>query len=426
MTTDFNRIHDIVRKACSADDYSLSIRTDDSLETRFAQNAITQHLTGEGIGVSLHVAFGAQTGSAKINSNDPDTIVQLVKTAEETARVNQPDPEFVPSAEAAILPALDDFCPATAAVDEKTTVDNIVRCVEFAGKLGADISGFSSRIVTRNALFTKNGFAGTDAQTSFSHSMTMRKGAVETKVAQGVKDYATFSVEALLERLHNQYIALDTPQVFEPCRIPVILRPEAVCNLFLYLMWSMDRRDADEGVSPFANALGTAFFGSLFNMRSTLKDPALLTPLFGGGGIVSREIDWSQNGVLTELSTDRAYARMKGLVPGRFHNQDIAGGTTSDEEMMRMAGRGLIVNRMWYIRSVDARKGEYTGMTRDGVLYFEDGKIRHAVNNLRFNEVIYDVTRRILALGEQYQVEPDKKVPTMLVNDFNFVDRTSF
>jgi len=67
-----------------------------------------------------------------------------------------------------------------------------------------------------------------------------------------------------------------------------------------------------------------------------------------------------------------------------------------------------------------------TGMTRDGVLYFEDGKVKHAVNNLRFNEIPHEATKRILALGESIACESTVMMPTLLVDNFNFVDTTSF
>jgi predicted Zn-dependent protease len=60
------------------------------------------------------------------------------------------------------------------------------------------------------------------------------------------------------------------------------------------------------------------------------------------------------------------------------------------------------------------------------VLYFEAGKVRHAVNNLRFNEIPHEMTRRVLALGSNKLSAPSANLPTMLIDDFNFVDKTSF
>jgi predicted Zn-dependent protease len=94
--------------------------------------------------------------------------------------------------------------------------------------------------------------------------------------------------------------------------------------------------------------------------------------------------------------------------------------------MMKQVERGVIVNNLWYIRPVDTKSGEWTGLTRDGVLYFENGEIQHSLTNFRWNEVLHDVTKRILALGPPVQLRPEIVVPTMLIDDFNFVDVTTF
>lgn len=123
---------------------------------------------------------------------------------------------------------------------------------------------------------------------------------------------------------------------------------------------------------------------------------------------------------------NKFYAAKKGVEPLNMNNIIIPGSGTSEEEMMKMVPRGIIINSMWYIRMVDMKKGELTGLTRDGVMYFEDGKIKNAVHNFRWNEVIPEVTERILALGKEDIVSLTMKVPTMLINSFNFVDTTTF
>jgi hypothetical protein len=65
-------------------------------------------------------------------------------------------------------------------------------------------------------------------------------------------------------------------------------------------------------------------------------------------------------------------------------------------------------------------------MTRDGVLYFENGKIQHAVNNFRWNEIPHEVSHRILGSGESIPCNGNFRIPAMLIDDFNFVDTTSF
>jgi len=215
-------------------------------------------------------------------------------------------------------------------------------------------------------------------------------------------------------------------QSFEPQKIAVILRPGALQELIWYLGWMMNRRQSDEGFTPFTGQLGKPFFGEKFTWYSTLKRSELVCTPYNHEGIVASELAWVENGVLKNMPTSRHWAKEVSGTPCSTYNIYIPGGDATEAQMMQMVPRGLIINRFWYIRTVDAKAGELTGMTRDGVLYFEDGKVKHAVNNLRFNEIIHDATRRILALGANELASSHASVPTMLIDNFNFVDKTTF
>src|SRR3546814_15485787 len=61
--------------------------------------------------------------------------------------------------------------------------------------------------------------------------------------------------------------------------------------------------------------------------------------------------------------------------------------------------RGLLLTTLWYIRTVDPAVLLLTGLTRDGVYLIEDGEVRAAVNNFRFNESPLDLLRRATEAG---------------------------
>jgi len=157
-----------------------------------------------------------------------------------------------------------------------------------------------------------------------------------------------------------------------------------------------------------------------------LNDPELNAAKFVNGGIPTENIDWIRKGVIKNMRSDRYYARLKNHKALSPYNIVVEGGNSSEADMMKMVKRGIIVNNFWYIRPVDRKVGEWTGLTRDGVLYFEDGKIQKSVTNFRWNEIIHEVTKRILAFGPVVQQEYYAKVPTLLIDDFNFVDVTTF
>jgi predicted Zn-dependent protease len=415
-----------IRKNCQADDYTFSMNSTDNLLTRFAQNGITQHISGENMYLGLEVAFVNKTGAASVNRLDEDSLKFLIKTAESMARLNQPDPEFVPSELAHKLPKVNNYCDNTAHLSVEKIVDNIDKCVNNAKSKKAKVSGISEKHLHNFFLSTKNGFKGFDQSTSFSHSMTMKKDDVETKVSRSVKDHAKFSMDELVDQLNTQFDSLQKPLQLEKGRLPVILRPAAVLNWLIYLIWTFDRRNTDEGLTPFTGQIGKKFFGEKFTFRSRMDDPDLAVNKFSRDGIPGRNMDWIVKGVLKNMSVSRYYARQKKLQPTSPYNVIVEGEGSSEAEMMKIVDRGVIVNRLWYIRPIDRKTGEWTGLTRDGVLYFEDGKIKNSVTNFRWNEILHEATKRILALGESVQQEYYARIPAMLIDDFNFVDVTTF
>lgn len=417
---------DVILRNCGADDYIFRIDQRESHKTRFAQNAITQHMAGTTCSVDLTVAFGNKTGSASTNQLDNESLKGLVDTARQIAMVNLPDPEYVPTEPQRDVADTNNFSEETAGVSVEDIVRSIRKCVDNAESRDAKVSGMVEKHLRGGYLATKNGFRGFDRFSDFSHSMTLKKDDVETKVSKGVKNLADFDLDHLLEQLNSQFDSLQKPERMDAQKIPVILRPEAVMNLFDYVYAMMDMRDADEGVSPFTGQLGKRFFGDRFTLKSVLDDSTLIAPKFSNSGLPAEPTTWINRGVIENLPTTRYYARLKNLKATFPFNSYIEGHDSSEEEIMNQAGRGLIINNFWYIRTVDSKRGELTGMTRDGILYFENGKVKHAVNNFRWNEVLHEATRRILALGESIPHSSNSRIPTMLIDSFNLVDTTSF
>jgi len=419
-------IEKYIREHTQADDFICFVSENESHETRFAQNGITQHIAGPKLSISLELSFGEKSGSCRVNQADEASLDFLIKTAEDIARLAPADPEHMPSAGPAKLPKVENCAKATMKLKPKTMVDIVQKSINKAIAANALVSGMCEKHLLKSWTFTKNGFAGSNEGSSFGHSMTLKKGEVETKVSYEAKDYAPFDLDQEFARLKSQAKALASMQSFEAQKIAVILRPEALQELIWYMTWMMNRRQSDEGFTAFTGQMGQKFLGEKFSLYSTLKHKSLSAFPFSSEGLPSTETTWVENGVIKNMPANRYWAQKVGCEPLHIFNMYIPGAESSEEEMMKMVPRGLIINRFLYIRAVDMKVGELTGMTRDGVLYFEDGKIKHAVNNLRFNEIPHEMTRRILALGAEKLASPAMIAPTVLVDGFNFVDKTTF
>ena len=70
----------------------------------------------------------------------------------------------------------------------------------------------------------------------------------------------------------------------------------------------------------------------------------------------------------------------------RFRDSSSTAILETLEDLIKDTKKGILVSRLWYIRTVDPQTLLYTGLTRDGTFYIENGKIKHPVKNFRFNE----------------------------------------
>jgi predicted Zn-dependent protease len=97
----------------------------------------------------------------------------------------------------------------------------------------------------------------------------------------------------------------------------------------------------------------------------------------------------------------------------------MSGSEQSLSDLIAQTERGILVNRAWYVRYVNPRTLEVTGMTRDGTFWIEDGKIAYPIKNLRFNQSLPDMLRDIDALST-VQRFGGRVMPGVRVKAFNF------
>jgi len=93
--------------------------------------------------------------------------------------------------------------------------------------------------------------------------------------------------------------------------------------------------------------------------------------------------------------------------------------------MIKSTKRGILVTKLWYIRSVDPQTLLLTGLTRDGTFFIEDGVIKYPVKNFRFNESPIIMLNNLEALGKPERTvstESDRNylIPPMKIREFTF------
>ncbi len=431
------KILDKVLAYSKADETSVSLSGDRTGNIRYARNSVST--SGESTNLSLGVTavFGKRSGTATINEFDDVSLEKTVRRAEEIARLAPENPEYMPVLGPQTYLQTSTFAESTDRITPdfraQATFDSLDPCrqknLTAAGYM-EDTTGFTA-IANSKGLFGYNRATGVD----FSITVRTADGTGSGYAARDVNDVSKLSTKAATEVAMQKALASSTARAIEPGKYTVILEPTAAVELLENMMGSMDARSADEGRSFLSKKGGGTRLGEkLFDERVTIyTDPMNaelpLAPFgggggrFGGGGGDGRpqeKVTWIEKGVVKNMSYSRYWAEKKGVKgtppPGGII---MMGGTQSLADLIKSTDKGILVTRLWYIRAVDPQTLLYTGLTRDGTFYIENGQIKFPVKNFRFNESPVIMLNNLEAMGKPVRAG-GHLIPPMKIRDFTF------
>lgn len=422
-----------VKALSKADEVLVSVGSAHQSDVRFAANQMSTAGSVRSTSLTVTSVIGRKHATAVTNDLSSDSLRRVVEQSERLARLSPDDPEWLPVLGPQRYLPVQGYVDATANVTAADRARAALTALEPARKAGdLQAAGFLLVNARSSALGTSKGLFAYDRSTSANYTLTVRTADGTGSGWAGVEDndwrkidFAKVSNAAIEKaRLSRNPIAL------APGRYTVILEPQAVGDLVSLLGGALQARLADEGRSAFAkpggNKLGERIMDPRVTIISDPQDPQLLLQPFSGEGLPSRRMTWIENGVLKSLAYSRFWAQKQGkeATPGAG-SLKMLGGPTTTAEMIRSTPRGILVTRLWYLRSVDPRTILYTGLTRDGVFLIEDGKITKAVKNFRFNESPLFMLNNVEAIGPAIRIAGAENngtfvMPTLKVRDFNF------
>ncbi|GGK82906.1 TldD/PmbA family protein [Rufibacter glacialis] len=420
----------LLKKALSyskADECEVNLSGYKGGNIRYARSTVSTSGEEENMSLAVEARFGKRSGVATINEFDDASLEKVVRRAEEVARIAPESPEYVP------MLGPQNYLPSNAWF--KTTADiNPEYRAEAARKSMAladskkltsagfweDRSGFNAKMNSKG-LFAYNQNSGVD----FSVTMRTEDGTGSGYVTRDVSDVSKLDTAAASEIAAQKALGSKGAKAIEPGKYTVILEPTAAVDLLQNMFRSMDARSAEEGRSFLsktggATKLGEKMFDSRVTITSDPTNPEIPTSTWSGDGRPHEKVTWIDKGVIKNMPYSRFWAEKKGVKglpsPGGFI---MAGGNQSLEDLIKGTQKGILVTRLWYIRAVDPQTLLYTGLTRDGTFYIENGKIKHPVKNFRFNESPVIMLNNLEALGKPQRIGGNL-VPPMKIRDFTF------
>ena len=430
------QIIDKVLAFSKADEMSAGISGSRTGNIRYARNSVST--SGETTNLSLSVTsvYGKKSGTATINEFDDKSLEKTVRRAEEIAQLAPENPEYVSMLGPQKYLDINSFAESTAAINPDFRAEAAFKSIDPCIKKGLTAAGYWEDSTGFSAMGNSKGLFGYNKATSVDFSITVRTndGLGSGYAARDYNDVSKLDTALATEVAIQKAQASAKARALEPGKYTVILEPTAAVDLLQNMMGSMDARNADEGRSFLGKKGGGTRLGEkLFDERVNIySDPQNLeipgSPFGGGGGRfggggdgrVQEKVVWVENGVVKNMYYSRYWAEKKGVKaippPSGFI---FAGGTESLADLIKGTEKGILVTRLWYIRAVDPQTLLYTGLTRDGTFYIENGQIKYPVKNFRFNESPVIMLNNLEAAGKPMRASGNL-VPPLKIRDFTF------
>jgi predicted Zn-dependent protease len=416
-----------------ADGCSVSLNGNDRGNIRYARNSVSTSGEDSNVALGVQSYFGKKSGAATINEFDDASLEKCVRRAEELAQLAPENPEFVePLPQQTYGGESKTFSEATAKITPEYRAQAAADSINPALSKDVTAAGYLQDSRGFGAIMNSKGLYAYNKQTSVDFTVTMRSndGTGSGWAARDLNDVSKLNAAETSRVAIDKAVRSRDAKAIEPGKYTVILEPAAAGDL-VRLMMNMNARTADEGRSFLSKKGGGTKLGEkLIDERVNIysdpwNDEAPASP-FAGDGQARKRMDIIKNGVVSTLFYDRYWASQKNVAPvPQPGNTIMEGGTASIEDMIKDTKKGILVTRFWYIRPVDPQTLLFTGLTRDATFYIENGKIKHPIKNMRFNESPIIMLNNLETLGKQTRCVTSEGggsmlIPALRVRDFTF------
>jgi predicted Zn-dependent protease len=400
---------------------------------RYARNTVSTAGEQSDLTLVVQSSYGKRMGIATINEFDDASLKKVVQRSEELAKLAPENPEAMPIFGKQKYTSAKTYYDSTANVTPDYRANAAEDSIKPSKANKLVSSGFLQDVSTFTAIINSKGLFAYNKSTNVDFSVTIRTedGKGSGWVTRDYNDIKLLDTKTASQVAIEKSIGSVDAKEMEPGKYTVILEPAASVGLLSNMARAFDQRQADEGRSFLSlkseegkkgpkNKLGQKMFDERVNIYSDPQHPEAPTSPFSNDGFPRNRVDWIKNGVIANMPNSPYWAKHTDTtyVP-RGGSFIMAGGDESLADMIKNTRRGVLVTRLWYIRSLDPQTLLYTGLTRDGTFYIENGKIKYPIKNFRFNESPIVMLNNIEALGKPERINGNM-VPPMKIRDFTF------
>lgn len=387
-------ITDKVLSISKAEETLLTLNGSESANLRFARNTATTSGASTGYTLRITAQSGKRAGTTTTSEFDDASLERAVRNAETIAKLSPENPELMPALGPQTYTPVTAYFEDAASATPDWRASAVEKALALSRKQDVVSAGFVETQAAMLTVATSKGLFGYDRFTAADYNLTARTpdGTGSGWASKSFNRLGMLEPDALAAAAIEKAATSRNPAAVEPGKYTVVLEPAAVADLLVFMLFSADARQADEGRSFYSrkgggNRIGEQILGENIRISSDPKHPLAPTLSFDGQGLPIARNEWIAKGVLKDLFYSRFWAQKTGRAPtGGPGNLIMEGGDASLDDLIAGTERGVLVTRFWYIRPLDPQTLLFTGLTRDGLFLIEKGKVTRPVRNMRWNE----------------------------------------
>lgn len=243
-----------------------------------------------------------------------------------------------------------------------------------------------------------------------------------------------FDMESTVNKsTHIANLALN-PKSINSGKFDVIFDHLPFANLIANVGNAASAFSVEAGLSCLAGKLNKKVASSLF----TLSDNAQLANGFNSVKFDAEGVPTSNtiiiekgnlNTYLHNTSTAKRHNTKTtgnaGIISPDPYNLMIEPGDLSEEELFNFVKDGIYITNIWYTRFQNYNTGDFSTIPRDGAFLIKNGKIVHAVKDLRLSDNLLNILNSATAFGKEtkqvfgWEVETPVITPMALIKNVN-------
>lgn len=438
---------EIITKTLSfsaADETEVLLTHSEENLTRFSDNIITQNVARLTDSLTVKVHCGKKVGRAGVNQFDDDTLRRSVETAQKIACQQRDTPDLLPLLGPTQFAKTDAFTEATAVYGPEERAKVVRRLVTEAEKHHASAAGIFSNGWDAVALGNSKGLFGYHRASKAIFSATVEIGGQPGWAEDIQQDVNRIEVESVIAASIHKAEQARNPITMPPGEYTVVLEPAAVTDFLMFMAFEgFGGLNYAEGRSFLSGKLGEKVLGDNITIVDDAYDAMNPGLPFDFEGVPRQKLILIEHGIARQVAHDRYTAKQANAettghsLPqpnstGAFPlNVLMEGGDSNFEEMIRTTEKGILVTHFHYTNVLDPIKLILTGMTRDGTFLIEDGRVRHAIRNLRFTESAVEAFQRVELISRERKTADAFfagrfVAPAIKISKFNFTSISEF